>query len=222
MDHRQQDLDDLKQLLLKMAALAKQSVNQAMRAFADRDEDRARRVEQEDGRLDALEIELDERSIRLLSKAPLGRDLRLITVTMKASRDLERVGDEATTISRRSRQLNREPKLKDFALLPQMTHLALAMLDEALESLVLGAPDKARAIIPRDKEVDRMNKELQAELTGIMMQKPDTITRCLHLMTISKCLERIADHAANIAEEVVFLHEGRDIRHSANLAEEEN
>jgi phosphate transport system protein len=123
------------------------------------------------------------------------------------------VGDEATTIARRVLELNTAAQLKPYVDIPRMAALALEMLREALQSFVSSDPVRARAVIPRDKEVDALNKQVHRELVGFMTEQPDTISRCLHLMVISKCLERIGDHAKNIAEEVVYLQEGRDIRH---------
>jgi phosphate transport system protein len=135
-------------------------------------------------------------------------------MAMKFSRDLERVGDETTTICRRALELSEEPQLKPYVDIPKMAAIALEMLGDAMSAFVQRDPAKARLIVPRDKEVDLLHKQLQRELSSYMIEKPNTISRCLHLMTISKCLERIADHAENIAEEVVFLYEGKDIRHA--------
>jgi phosphate transport system protein len=138
----------------------------------------------------------------------------LIIVVLKITRDLERIGDESTTIARRAIELGREPQLKPYMDIPRMTELATAMLREALDAFVLGDTALAREIIPRDKEVDALNRQLHRELASYMIEAPSNISRCLHLMTISKSLERIADHAKNIAEEAVYLYEARDIRHS--------
>src|SRR6266480_2911437 len=214
MQHFDQELAALKEILLTMASKAEAAVNNALKALVDRDDDLARSVKEEDTALDRLEIEVDERAIGLLSKAPLASDLRLITVAMKISHDLERVGDEATTISRRAVELSQEPQLKPYIDIPRMAKMALEMLDHALDAFVSGKPEKARAVIPRDKEVDALNRQLHRELSSYMVEKPTTITRCLNLMVISKSLERIADHATNVAEEVVYLYEAKDIRHT--------
>ena len=214
MQHFEQEIGALKDKLLTMASLAEAAVNNALKALVERDDDLARRVKEEDNAIDRLEIELDDTAINLLAKAPLARDLRLITVAMKISHDLERVGDEATTIVRRSLELSQEPQLKPYIDLPRMAKMALEMLDGALDAFVNGNPEKARAIIPRDKEVDALNKQLHRELSSFMVERPTTISRCLNLMVISKSLERIADHATNVAEEVVYLYEAKDIRHS--------
>jgi len=214
MQHFDQELAALKEMLLTMASKAEAAVNNAIKALVDRDDDLARSVKEEDNAIDRLEIEVDEMAIGLLSKAPLASDLRLITVAMKISHDLERVGDEATTISRRAVELSQEPQLKAYIDIPRMAKMALEMLDDALDAFVNADPEKARAVIPRDKEVDALNRQLHRELSSYMVEKPTTITRCLNLMVISKSLERIADHATNVAEEVVYLYEAKDIRHT--------
>jgi phosphate transport system protein len=213
--HFEQELDALKQKLLTMASHAESAVTNGIKALVNRNDDLARKVIGDDSVIDHLEIEIDEMAIALLAlQGPLASDLRLVTVAMKISHDLERVGDEATTVSRRSIELSQEPQLKPYVDIPRMTNLAMEMLNEALDAFVNRNPSKARAVIPRDKEVDAIHKQLQRELASFMVEKPATITRCLNLMIISKCIERIADHATNIAEEVVYLYEGRDIRHS--------
>jgi phosphate transport system protein len=214
MNHFDQELASLKEKLLTMASFAEAAVNKAVKALVERDDDLARQVKEQDSTLDRLEIEIDDMGIILLSKAPLASDLRLITVAMKISHDLERVGDEATTIARRSVELSQEPQLKPYIDIPRMAKMALEMLDEALNAFVHRNPEKARAVIPRDIEVDLLNRQLQRELSSYMVEKPTTITRCLNLMVISKSLERIADHATNVAEEVVYLYEAKDIRHT--------
>ena len=215
--HFEKDLEQLKISLLEMASYAETSVRSAVRSLVERDDELARKTIEDDSILDQFEIMVDDKSIQLLARAPLASDLRLITVAMKISRDLERVGDEATTIARRSIELGKEPQLKPYVDIPRMATMALEMLASALDAFVKADSAKARLIVPRDKDVDALNKQLHRELASYMIEKPDTITRALNLMVISKSLERIADHAANIAEEVVFLFEGRDIRHSNSL-----
>jgi phosphate transport system protein len=217
MNHHEQELSHLKERLLFMAGHAELAVNRALKALLERDDELASRVEREDTILDDLEVEIDELSLRLLAKAPLAGELRLITVSMRIARDLERVGDEATTIARRVRELNTEPQLKPYVDIPRMAEIALGMLKTALDAFVDRDAESARAVIPRDREVDAIHRQLQRELVSYMIEKPTTITRCLNLMTVSKALERIADHAANLAEEVVFIYEGEDIRHGINV-----
>jgi phosphate transport system protein len=218
--HFDQELDTLKEMLLKMASHAEESVTNAIKALIERNDDLARQVKVNDSILDKFEKDIDEMAISLLAlKAPLASDLRLITVAMKISHDLERVGDEATTISRRALELTQEPQLKPYVDIPRMAEMGLQMLHEAIDAFVNRDPVKARAIIPRDKEVDALNKQLHRELVSFIIENPATTTRALNLMVISKSLERIADHATNVAEEVVYLYEGTDIRHIKTPAE---
>ena len=213
MTRHEQEIGELKERLLTMASHAEAVVSDAVKSLVERDDKLALHVRESDSTIDALEIEIDEMAIQLLSKAPLATDLRFITVAMKISQNLERVGDEATTIARRSFELNKEPQLKEYVDIPRMANLALQMLKGALDAFVNKQPEKAEAIIPQDKQVDQIHKQFQRELSSYMVENPATISRCLNLMAVSKALERIADHATNIAEEVVYLCEARDIRH---------
>jgi phosphate transport system protein len=223
MTHYTTELTKLKESLLSMASHAESAVTRAMRALVDRDDGIARQVEDDDNVLDRFEIEIDDLAIHLLAKAPLATELRLITVAMKISQNLERVGDEAVTISRRAIDLNTEPQLKPYVDLPRMATMSLEMLRDAITAFVNREPERARAVVPRDQDVDDLNRQLHRELSSYMVERPTTITRCLRLMVISKAIERIADHATNIAEEVVYLYEAKDIRHTGQkLNETEN
>ena len=213
-----QELAELKNLLLTMASHAETAVKQAVEALVKRDYDLALRVRADDAVIDRFEIEVDEMSIGLLAKAPLASDLRLIAVAMKISQNLERVGDEATKIAKRARDLSQEPPLKLVIPLPQMAQLALQLLQSSLDAFVNQDAAMARALIPRDKEVDAMNKDLHRQLADYMITNPDSVNRCLHWMVAVKSLERIADHAKNVAEEVVYRCEAEDIRHSGAAA----
>jgi phosphate transport system protein len=202
-----------------MASHAESALANGIKALVDRNDKMARQVIDDDSIIDQLEIEIDEMSIALLAlQSPIASDLRLIAVAMKISHDLERVGDEATTVARRTIELSQEPQLKPYVDIPRMANLAMEMMDQGLDAFVNHNSEKARNVIPRDKEVDAINRQLHRELVSFMIEKPATITRCLNLMVISKSIERIADHAKNIAEEVVYLYEGRDIRHSKAAA----
>ena len=214
MAYFEQELTALKNMLLAMASHAESAVNQALQALATRDYDLALRVRASDEVIDAFEVEVDEAAIQLLAKAPLASDLRLITVAMKVSQNLERVGDEASKIANRARDLSQEPPLKLNLEIPHLAEQALGMLKKALDAFVNQDPAAARALIPQDREVDALNKQIHRQLADLMIASPDTITRCLNLMVISKSLERIADHAKNVAEEVVYLCEAEDIRHT--------
>ena len=218
-NHFEIGLDALKQKLLTMASHAETAVNQSVQALVQRDHDLAVRVKEDDHVIDQFEVEIDEMAIQLLTKAPLATNLRLVTVAMKISQNLERIGDEATKIAKRARDLAQEPPVKINLDLPRMAGLALDMVKDALDSFVHRDSAAARAIIPRDKEVDALNKQIHDALAQHMMENPDTIARCLHWIVAAKSLERIADHAKNIAEEVVYLCEAQDIRHTGARAQ---
>ncbi len=209
-----EELSQFKEKLLLMGSYAESAVSLAIQSLVERKDDLALQVQEDDDLMDQLEIEIDDQAINLLAKAPLATDLRLITVAMRISQNLERVGDEATTISRRAIDLNQEPPLRAFVDIPSMARIALGLLKESLDCFVRKQPELARAIIPRDKEVDELNRQLHRELATLMAENPASINRCLNLMTVSKSLERIADHATNIAAQVVYLCEARDIRHA--------
>jgi len=214
--HSDEELAKFKDTLLMMGSYAESAVSQAVQAVSDRNDRLAEQVRENDDIMDQYEIDIDEAGIHLLAKAPLASDLRLITVAMKISQNLERIGDEATTIARRALELNLEPQLKLYVDVPRLAGIALAMLKDALDSFVNKDPEKARAVVPRDKEVDSINRQVYRDLSAYMAENPLTIGRCLHWITVSKALERVADHATNIAQEVVYLCEARDIRHEAH------
>lgn len=212
--HFDQELSDLKQELLRMAGFAEQSVAQALKALVQRDDALAKKVDTDDGLLDKLEIDIDDRCIKLLAlRQPTATDLRFITMAMKISSELERIGDQAVNIAHRTEELNKEPLLKPLVDIPRMADHAQGMIHDSLDAFVYAKPDVARQVIQRDAKVDLLNHQLHRELTSFMIEDPHTITRCLNLMSVAHNLERIGDHATNIAEEIVYLYEGRDIRH---------
>ncbi|MCS7338530.1 MAG: phosphate signaling complex protein PhoU [Verrucomicrobiae bacterium] len=211
--HFEHELNELKQRLLEMASYAETAVRQAIEALTTRNEQLAVAVRDNDAILDKFEVEIDEMAIALLARAPLASQLRLVTVAMKISQNLERVGDEAAKIAKRARDLCRQPPLKAPPDLSAMATVALSMLKAALDAFVNHDPAAARAVIQRDIEEDTLHKQVRRELAKLMMENPENVNRALDLLTAAKCLERIADHATNIAEEVVYLYEGQDIRH---------
>jgi len=212
-NHFEMGLDELRQKLLTMASHAEAAVNDSVQALMQRNHDLAAKVRADDDVIDKFEVEIDEMAIQLLTKAPLATNLRLVTVAMKISQNLERIGDEATKIAKRARDLAQEPPIKLNLDLPRLAGMSLSMVKDALDSFVQRDSAAARTIIPRDKEVDALNREMHAALTQHMMENPASIGRCLHWIVAAKSLERIADHAKNIAEDVVYLCEAQDIRH---------
>jgi phosphate transport system protein len=214
--HFDVELAQLSEMLVTMGSGAERSLAQAIQALTERNDQLAEQVQHNDDITDQYEKDIDGMAVNLLAKAPLATDLRLVTVAMKISQNLERVGDEATTIARRARELNAEPPLQSCFEIPRMGAMALDMLRDALDAFVKRKPEKARAVVPRDKDVDALNRQIYRELSGFMAENPAAISRCLHLITVAKSLERAADHATNIAQEVVYICEALDIRHNAN------
>jgi phosphate transport system protein len=212
--HFDQELEDLKQELLRMAGLAEQSVAQSLHALVQRDNGLAATVDNEDDQLDRLEMLIDDRCLKMLAlRQPTAKDLRFITMAMKISGELERIGDQAVNIAHRAEELNSEPLLKPLIDIPRMGDIARGMIRDALDAFVYENPEKAREVVQRDELVDDLNRQLHRELTSFMIEDPHTITRCLNLMSVAHNLERIGDHATNIAEDIVYLYEARDIRH---------
>lgn len=212
--HFEKELDTLREKILKMGGHAEAAAHQAVQSLIQRNSDLASQVKQNDEIIDQLEVEIDDFVVQQLTKAPLATDLRLVAAAIKISHDLERIGDEATQIAKRALELCLEPAIEAHVNLPRMTLLSFDMLKASLDAFANRDPVAARDVIPRDKEVDALNKVIHETLTQHMIDHPDTIKRCLHWMVVSKSVERIADHATNIAENVVYLYEGQDIRHT--------
>jgi phosphate transport system protein len=212
------ELENFRSHLMLMGETAIRQVQQALKALVEADVTLADQVIAADDEIDDLEILIDNEAIRYMNlRSPVATELRLVIVGMKASHDLERVGDEATNIAKRAVKLAAEPPLKPYVDIPRMANIALEMLRDALDCFLNSDTDKAVAVVKRDAEVDAINKQLYRELSSYMIERPQSISRALELMFISKSIERIADHATNIAEEMVFLAQARDIRHSDAL-----
>lgn len=212
------ELDTFRSHLIQMGEKSIEQVRSAVRALVDADVELARKVRAGDDELDRLEVLIDDEGVRYMSlRNPIATDLRLVVVGMKAGSDLERVGDEANSIAKRSIRLAAEPQLKEYVDIPRMAEIAQQMLRDALDCFLQHDNEKALAVIRRDEEVDALNKQIYRELAGFMVENPATISRALELMFIAKSIERIADHATNIAEEMVYLAKGEDIRHNDEL-----
>lgn len=215
MTHFDTELAALKARLVELAAIARDAVRASVDALLSPGTPADPRVADAEARLDRGEKEVDERAVELFTHAPLATQLRLLVVATKIAHDLERVGDEATTVARRARALAGTPPPAVAPALARMRDLALGMLDDAMDAFVSGDTAKARAVVPRDRDVDALHKEVSRDVAAAMHASPDAIGPGLHLLTASKALERIADHAKNIAEDTVYLHEAKDIRHEA-------
>jgi phosphate transport system protein len=209
-----EQISNIRETLLMMASLANRNLALSLRALVERDEKLAMAVEAEDSQLDELEISIDEMVINhMATHAPVATDCRFMLVASKISSDLERIADQAVAIARRSLELNKEPLLKPLIDIPRMAQIAEGMLRDGITALIDRRPDLAQEIVKRDKEVDAINKQLARELTSFMLEDPSTITRAMNLTIVARCLERVADHCKNIAEEVYYLYHAIDIRH---------
>ncbi|MEI9998002.1 MAG: phosphate signaling complex protein PhoU [Verrucomicrobiota bacterium] len=197
-----------------MASLATRNLSLAMRALVERDDKLAASVEAEDSQLDELEVSIDDMVINhMATHAPVATDSRSCSWPRRFPANLERIADQAVAIVRRARELNKEPLLKPLIDIPRMAQIAEGMLRDGITALIDRKPELAQEIIKRDKEVDAINKQLARELTSFMLEDPSTITRALNLTIVARCLERVADHCKNIAEEVYYLYQAVDIRH---------
>jgi len=212
------ELEALRASLLQMGERAQEQTRLAIRSLVEADLSLADKVIAADDDLDRLEVQIDDQAISYMTlRGPVASELRVVIVGMKASHDLERVGDEATSIARRARKLAIEPKVELYVDLPRMANIALEMLRDALDCFILEDEQKALSVCRRDPEVDNMNRLVYRRLTSFMIERPDMIARALELMFISKSIERIADHATNIAEEMIYLAKGKDVRHTEEV-----
>jgi phosphate transport system protein len=213
--HFDEELADLKSKLLRMAGLAEDQIDKALTALVTRDSGLAREVIERDHQVNTLDVEIDEECIRLLAlHQPAARDLRLVTTAMKISTELERISDLAENISERAIELNEEPQLKPYIDIPMMGKMARAMVKESIDGFVKDDSAIARKVLTNDDFVDDLMEQIFRELLSFMIEDTRTITRAIRLSFIAKYLERIADHATNIAELVVYLVEGKIIRHT--------
>ncbi|HVT60735.1 MAG TPA: phosphate signaling complex protein PhoU [Thermoanaerobaculia bacterium] len=214
-----QDLDRIRQNLLRMAGMVESMVAKATQALLERNMALCREVIDTDQAVDQLEIDIDEFCHTILGrKQPTAVDLRFLVAVMKINSDLERIGDSAVNIAQSVEQLVDQPPLKPYIDLPHLSQLVQDMVRQSLDAFVSRDASLATSVLERDDEVDGLYKQLFRELLTYMIEDPRTVTRALHLLLISRNLERIADHATNIAEDVIYYVEGRDVRHSVHKA----
>jgi phosphate transport system protein len=212
----EQDLERIRTLFLQMCVRAESMVRLAVRSIVDRDLSLGRSVVQADTEVDRLEMELDRLCVRFLAvRQPVGTDLRTITTILKMVTDLERIGDLSSSIAERGLELSAGVGIEPGLDLPQMADLAADMLRHAADAFLDANATMARELITRDREVDELNRRAFVRWTQHMQAYPDQLDRAFALVTVSKHLERVADHACNLAEMIVFLVEGKDVRHSA-------
>jgi phosphate transport system protein len=216
--HYEEELQELRHLVLEMGGLVEKQIADAMRALVERDDEFARLVIERDRTVNRMDVQIDDVCLRLLAlHQPAARDLRLITTALKITTDLERAGDMAENICERTIELCREPQLKPLIDLPRMAAIAQGMLRQALDAFVREDAELALQVCHQDDSVDQLTDQLLRELLTFMLEDPRTISRALRLIFISKYLERLADHATNIAEMVIFMVKGKSIRHLDEL-----
>jgi phosphate transport system protein len=211
---KRKELEHLKEVLIEMSAHVEAAIRDAVNALVERDDNLAKKVIDGDTRINALDVRIDEECIRILALTqPMAQDLRFITTAMKITTDLERIADNAVNIAERAIELNREPLLKPYVDIPRMSRIARRMVVDTINAYINEDKLLAKDVIMRDDEMDDLNEKIWQELMEIMTTDPSTISRAVKISYISKYLERIADHATNIAEDVIYMVDGKIIRH---------
>ena len=215
MRHFDREIENLKELLLRMGAMVEDQINQSIRALLERDTAVAQRVIEGDGAIDRMELEIDQHTVELIAMMqPAAVDLRFVTTAMKITPELERIADLAVDVCERAIELNREPPLKPLIDIPRLARISQDMVRQALDSFVRRDASLAREVIARDDEVDLLTEQSFRELLTYMLEDSRNISRAIRLTFIGKYFERIGDGATNICEMVVYLVEGKVIKHS--------
>jgi phosphate transport system protein len=216
--HFAEELEDLKGRLLEMGGLVESAIYRSVAAVVEKDADQAQQVLKNEARINQMEIEIDELATRLLAtQQPMAVDMRFLTAAIKINSDLERMGDLAVNIVERALSLMHEPVLRPAIDIPQMAKLTESMVRKSLDAFVRGDADLARAVLLSDDAVDDLRDSVYEELIRFMEQSSDHIRPGVNLMFVARNLERLADHATNIAEDVLFLVQGVDVRHHAEV-----
>lgn len=212
--HFDKSLDQLNRKIIEMGTIAETMIGRAVQALAERQVEMTDEVFALESRINHMQIEIDEDALRLLAtQQPVAADLRFLVAAMKINGELERIGDQAVNICESTRLLLQQPPLKPLVILPMMAETAQRMVRESLNAFVTRDPVLAKTIILEDDHVDNFKDQIFRELLTYMMSEPSTIPRAMSLVLISRNLERIGDQATNIAEEVIYMVEGKDVRH---------
>ena len=207
------ELMDLRDNLISMSQLVSSSLGQAIQSLIDKDRQLAQQVIDNDDKVDRMELDIEEQCLQLIAlKHPVSKKLRVITCAMKAISDLERVGDRAANIAGASQYLSSKPMVKPLIDIPRMAEITQNMLQDSLDAYLRGDVDLAKSVWEKDKMVDQLNQQIFRELLTFMLEDPHTISRAIHLIFISDNLERIGDHAGNLAERVVYIVDGQRIK----------
>jgi len=205
----------LKEKILRVGSLVETAIQDSIRSLVERNSDLAEKVIKNDHEINALDVEIDEECIRLIAlRQPKARDLRFIITAMKITTDLERMGDLAVNIAERAIELNEEPQLKPYIDIPRMAEISQDMVRDSLDAFVRGCTNLPLEVIKKENEVDNLTEQVFNELLIFMMRDPKTVTRATRITYVAKYLERIADHATNITEMVLYLCQGKMVRHA--------
>ena len=214
------ELGALKERVLRLGSMVEKAIRDSVKSLVERDSALAKEVIKKDHLINALDVEIDEESIKLIAlRQPKARDLRFIITAMKITTDLERMGDLAENIAERAIELNEEPQLKPYIDIPRMAEIAQGMVRDSLDALVRGCTKLPYEVINKENEVNNLMVQVFNELLFYMIQDPKTVPRAMRISYVAKYLERIADHATNIAEMVIYMCEGKIIRHMEISAE---
>ena len=210
----ERELQEIKNRMIYLGALTERAIERSVRALLERDSDLARQVICEDDQIDRIDVEIEEKCIRLLAlRQPAARDLRFITTAIKINGHLERIGDMAGNIAEKAIILNEVPQIKPYIDLPRMAEISRGMIRGSLDALVHGNIEQARKVREEDDTIDQLNEKIFRELLTFMLEDPRKIHASLYIMQISKSLERISDHAAGIADMVIYMVTGQSVRH---------
>lgn len=216
MRHFVEELDQLKTKLLEMSSLVEAAIQRSISAVTQKDRGAAEEVFRNEARINTIEVEIDEFAINLLAlHQPMAADLRLIVAALKINTDLERMGDLAVNIAQRAMSLMEEPVIKPMIDIPHIAGLVQSMVRKSLDAFVTRDADLARSVLASDDAVDSLRTASYHELVSYMEHDPENIKAALDLLAITRNLERLADHSTNIAEDVLFLVKGIDVRHHA-------
>jgi len=214
----EEELKKLREEILYMGGMIEDQIQKSIKSLVERDSKLAEVIIERDHEVNRLDVDIDDICVRLLAlHQPAGRDLRFITTGLKITTDLERIGDMAVNICERALELNQEPQLKPYIDIPRMARVAQRMIRESLDAFVREDTELALKVCKDDEEVDQLNSQIFREVVTFMIDDPHTINRAIKISSISKYLERIADHATNIAEMVIFMVKGKSIRHLKEL-----
>jgi phosphate transport system protein len=210
-------LIELRNNVLRLGALVERAIKDSVESLVKRKIDLAKKVIKKDQQINALDVSIDEECIRLLARGqPKARDLRFIATTLKITTDLERMGDLSVNIAKRAIELNKEPQLKPYIDIPRMAEIAQEMVSDSLDAYVKGCTSLPHDVIKKDDEIDKLMEQVSNELLLFMIQDPRTISRAIRISYVAKYLERIADHATNIAEMVIYMCQGKLVRHKVS------